>query len=166
MTAAIASAETSVEANVLTTPYDRIFDWARRFGIRPVLIGLGCCAAGMTPALDPRHDLARFGAEVFRSAPRRGDLMVVAGTVSEKMAPVLRRLWDEMPEPKWSIALGSCAACGGPYRTYAVTQGLDRVIPVDVWVPGCPPLPEALLQGLLHLQKKIEGASQSAGDPA
>jgi NADH-quinone oxidoreductase subunit B len=143
------------EANVLTTTYDRIFDWARRLGVRPLLLGLSCCAVGMTPALDPRHDLARFGGEAFRAAPGRSDLLIIAGTVSEKMAPLIRRLWDEMPDPKWAIALGSCAACGGPYRTYAVTQGVDRVIPIDVYVPGCPAGPEALLAGLLELEKKI-----------
>ncbi len=145
----------STEANVLTTTYDRIFDWARRLGVRPLHLGLACCATGMTPMPDPRHDLARFGAEAFRAVPGRSDLLIVAGTVSEKMAPLIRRLWDEMPDPKWAMALGSCAVCGGPYRTYAVTQGVDRVIPIDVYVPGCPPRPEALLAGLLHLEKKI-----------
>jgi NADH-quinone oxidoreductase subunit B len=145
----------STEADVLTTTYDRIFDWARRLRVRPLQLGFACCAVGMTPALDPRHDLARFGAEAFRAAPGRSDLMIVAGTVSEKMAPLIRRLWDEMPDPKWAIALGSCATCGGRYRTYAVTQGADRVIPIDVYVPGCPPHPQALLAGLLHLEKKI-----------
>ncbi len=144
-------------AGVLETTYDRIFDWARRLGVRPVQLGLGCCAvgaSGILAALDPRHDLSRFGAEVFRAAPRRSDLLIVAGTVSEKMAPLLRRLWDEMPDPKWALALG-CAAGGDPYRTYAVTRGLDRVIPVDIYVPGCPPSPEALLAGLLELEAKM-----------
>jgi NADH-quinone oxidoreductase subunit B len=144
-------------ASVLTTTSDRIFDWARRLGVRPLQLGLGCCAigtSGILAALDPRHDLSRFGAEVFRAALRRSDLLIVAGTVSEKMAPLLRRLWDEMPDPKWALALG-CAAGGGPYRTYAVTRGLDRVIPVDVYVPGCPPSPEGLLAGLLELETKM-----------
>jgi NADH-quinone oxidoreductase subunit B len=148
------------EPTVFATTWDRIFDWARRLGVRPVRLGLGCCAFEMLPGLDPRHDLARFGPEAFRAAPGRSDLLVVAGPVSRKMAPLVRRIWDEMPGPKWSIALGSCAGQGGPWRTYAVTQGLESVIPVDVQVPGCPPGPEALLEALLQLEKKIrpEGA--------
>ena len=146
----------SAEANVLTTTYDKIFNWARRSAIWPMQFGLACCAIEMMAVLDPRHDMSRFGAEVFRATPRQSDLMIVAGTVTEKMAPIVRRLWDQMPEPKWALAMGACATCGGPYRTYAVTQGVDRVIPVDVYVPGCPPRPEALLWGLLHLQRKID----------
>jgi NADH-quinone oxidoreductase subunit B len=130
---------------------DRVFDWARRLGVRLHPLGLEGCVDGMIPALDPRHDLAGFGPEAFRARPRRGDLLIVAGTVSEKMAPVLRRLWGELPEPKWAIALGS----GGPWRTYAVVREIGRVIPVDVEVPGWPPRPEDLLGALLELEKKI-----------
>jgi NADH-quinone oxidoreductase subunit B len=147
----------SEAADALATTYERIFDWARRLGVRPLQIGLGCCATGavgIAAALDPRHDLNRFGAEAFRAAPRRSDLLIVAGSVSGKMAPLLRRLWDELPDPKWALALG-CAGGGGPYRTYAVTQRLDGVIPIDVHVPGCPPSPEALLAGLRELEAKM-----------
>jgi len=148
---------------VLTTTVDKMVQWARRSSIWPVTLGLACCAIEMMSMAASRYDIARFGAEVFRASPRQSDLMIVAGTVTEKMAPIVRRLWDQMPEPKWALAMGACATCGGPYRTYAVTQGVDRVIPVDVYVPGCPPRPEALLWGLLHLQRKID--RMKAGRP-
>lgn len=130
---------------------DRVFDWARRLGVRLTPIVLEGCADRMIPALDPRHDLARFGSQAFRGGPRRGDLLIVAGTATEKMVPLLRRLWDELPEPKWAIALGS----GGPWRTYAVAREIGRVIPVDVHRPGWPPRPEDLLEALSELERKI-----------
>jgi NADH-quinone oxidoreductase subunit B len=133
-----------------------VVNWARKSALWPMTFGLACCAIEMIAAGAGRFDIDRFGAGVFRPSPRQSDLIIIAGTVTLKMGPVVRRVYDQMPEPKWAIAMGACATCGGPYRTYAVTQGVDRVIPVDVYVPGCPPRPEALLWGLLHLQRKID----------
>ena len=141
---------------VLTTTVDKVAQWARRSSIWPVTFGLACCAIEMMSTGASRYDLARFGAEVFRASPRQADLMIVAGRLSRKMAPVLRRIYDQMPEPKWVISMGACASAGGVFDNYAIVQGVDQVVPVDVFVPGCPPRPEALLYGIVQLQRKID----------
>ena len=143
--------------NVVTTTVDFIFSWARSHSVFPFTYGLACCAIEMLSSGFARYDIARYGMEVFRPTPRQCDLMIVAGTVNEKMAPVLKRLYEQMSEPKWVIAMGACATSGGPfYDGYNVVNGVDKIVPVDVYIPGCPPRPEALFQGLLELQKKIQ----------
>ena len=143
--------------NVVTTTVDFIFSWARSHSVFPFTYGLACCAIEMLSSGFARFDVARYGMEVFRPTPRQCDLMIVAGTVNEKMAPVLKRLYEQMSEPKWVIAMGACATSGGPfYDGYNVVNGVDKIVPVDVYIPGCPPRPEALFQGLLELQKKIQ----------
>jgi NADH-quinone oxidoreductase subunit B len=147
--------ENRFEENVLTTSVDWVFNWARRSSLWWLQFGLACCAIEMIAAMQPRFDMGeRFGM-LFRASPRQADLMIVSGTVTRKMAPVVRTLYDQMSEPKWVISMGSCANIGGPFDTYAVVQGVDQVIPVDVYVPGCPPVPEALYYGVLELQNKV-----------
>jgi NADH-quinone oxidoreductase subunit B len=145
------------QPNVITTTADFIFSWARSHSVFPFTYGLACCAIEMLSSGFARFDVARYGMEVFRPTPRQCDLMIVAGTCNEKMAPVLKRLYDQMAEPKWVISMGACATSGGPfYDGYNVVNGVDKVVPVDVYIPGCPPRPEALFQGLLELQKVIQ----------
>ncbi|KAB2831858.1 MAG: NADH-quinone oxidoreductase subunit B [Candidatus Brocadia sp.] len=140
---------------MLTTTLTAMINWARGSSLWPMPFGLACCAIEMMAVVAPRYDLARFGAEVFRFSPRQSDLMIVAGTLTYKMASVARKIYDQMPEPKWVIAMGACAVSGGVYNTYSVVQGLDQVLPVDVYLPGCPPRPEALIHAIMEIQKKI-----------
>ena len=142
--------------NIVFTTVNNLIAWARSRSPWPLGYGLACCAIEMMASAASHHDLARFGAEVFRSSPRQADVMIVAGTVTHKMAPRLRRLYEQMPEPKWVIAMGNCASSGGEFwDSYATLQGVDTVVPVDVYVPGCPPRPEALTEGVLRLREKI-----------
>jgi NADH-quinone oxidoreductase subunit B len=131
-------------------------NWSRTNAMWPMLFGLACCAIEMIAGSAARFDIARFGAEVFRPSPRQADLMIVAGTVTLKMAPVLKRLYDQMPDPKWVISMGACSSVGGPFNTYSVLQGVDKIVPVDVYITGCPPRPENLFYGLLKLQDRID----------
>ena len=141
---------------VFTTTLEDLYNWGRKNSVWPLGFGLACCAIEMIAASMSRWDLARFGAEVFRGSPRQSDLMFVAGRLSRKMAPVLRRIYDQMPEPKYVISMGACASVGGVFDNYAIVQGVDQVVPVDVFVPGCPPRPESLIYGIVQLQKKID----------
>jgi NADH-quinone oxidoreductase subunit B len=151
--------ENRYEKNFVLSTVDYVFNWARKSAIWPLTFGLACCAIEMIASSTARFDIARFGAEVFRPSPRQSDLMIVAGTVTLKMAPVLKRVWDQMPNPKWCISMGACSSVGGPFNTYAVLQGVDRIVPVDVYIVGCPPRPENLFYGLLKLQEKIDSMS-------
>jgi len=156
-----------VEKGVLFTSAEKMVAWAvnnaRANAIWPLGFGLACCAIEMMAIVGPRFDISRFGAEVFRASPRQADLMIVAGRVSVKMAPVVRQLYDQMPDPKWVIAMGACSSCGGVFNNYAIVQGVDKVVPVDVYVPGCPPRPEALIHGIMKLQEKILASKPELG---
>jgi NADH-quinone oxidoreductase subunit B len=145
-----------IEGEVVVSRADAVINWIRSNSMWPMPMGLACCAIELMAVGASRFDIARFGAEVMRFSPRQADVMIVAGTVTYKMASAVRRIYDQMPDPKWVIAMGACASSGGMYRSYAVLQGVDRVIPVDVYVSGCPPRPEALLDALMKLQDKVK----------
>ncbi len=147
--------ETPPEAGYQLAIADKLLNWARRGSIWPVTFGLACCAIEMMGASASHHDISRFGSEVFRASPRQADLMIVSGRVTWKMAPVLRQVYDQMPNPKWVLSMGACASSGGLFHNYAVVPGVDRIVPVDFYIPGCPPRPEALLYALMQLQEKI-----------
>jgi NADH-quinone oxidoreductase subunit B len=147
--------EAEFAKRLLTTTLEKAIAWARSSSIWPATFGLACCAIEMMHSVTPRYDIARFGAEVFRASPRQADLLIVSGRVAQKMSPVLRRIYDQMLEPKWVISMGACASTGGVFNNYALLQGVDKIVPVDVYVPGCPPRPEGLIEGILVLQKKI-----------
>ena len=141
--------------NVLTTTLEKLVDWSRKSSLWPATFGLACCAIEMIVTAANRYDIARFGMEAFRASPRQADLIIIAGTVTKKMMPAIQRVYDQMSEPKWVIAMGACATSGGIFDSYAVVQGIDLYLPVDVYVPGCPPRPEGLLYGILKLHERI-----------
>lgn len=152
---------TKIEGDIVVTRVDAVINWLRSSSVWPMPMGLACCAIELMATASSRFDIARFGAEVFRFSPRQADCMIVAGTVTYKMAEVVRRIYDQMAEPKWVVAMGACASTGGMYRSYATLQGVDNIVPVDIYISGCPPRPEALLDGMMLLQEKIrqEGGS-------
>ena len=141
---------------VVTTTLEQAINWSRTTSMWPTLFGLACCASEMMSAQGASYDMSRFGMELMRASPRQSDLMIVAGRVSQKMAPVLRNLYDQMPDPKWVIALGDCASCGGVFNNYAILQGVDEVVPVDIYIAGCPPRPEGLINGIVMLHNKVK----------
>lgn len=151
-----------IEGDIVVSRVDAVVNWLRSNSVWPMPMGLACCAIELMATAASRFDIARFGAEVFRFSPRQADCMIVAGTVTYKMAPHLRRIYDQMSEPKWVIAMGACASSGGMYRSYATLQGVDRIVPVDVYVSGCPPRPEALLDALVKLQDKMRREAGTA----
>ncbi len=149
------------DMGVVTTTLESVVNWSRVSSMWPMLFGLACCAIEMMAAQCADYDMSRFGMELNRASPRQSDLMIVAGRVTRKMAPVLRQLYDQMPDPKWVIALGDCASCGGVFNNYAVVQGVDEIVPVDVYVAGCPPRPEALIHGAITLHEKVKAEKLS-----
>ena len=152
-----------VEGEVIVSRADAVINWVRRHSVWPMPMGLACCAIELMAAGGSRFDISRFGMEVMRFSPRQSDCMIVAGTVTYKMAQVVRRIYDQMAEPKWVVAMGACASTGGMYRSYAALQGVDRIVPVDVYISGCPPRPEALLDGMMQLQEKINREKSLVG---
>jgi NADH-quinone oxidoreductase subunit B len=153
------------EFGILTTQVGKMIDWGRSSSLWPATFGLACCAIEMMATSADRFDISRFGAEVFRASPRQADLMIIAGRCSVKMAPVLRQIYDQMPDPKWVISMGACASCGGVFNNYAIVQGVDKIVPVDVFIPGCPPTPDMLLFGFNELQRKIRAGIPNPPDP-
>src|SRR5882762_3142478 len=148
--------EEKLPDGILLASVEGLVNWTRKSSLWPVTFGLACCAIEMMTFGAPRYDAARFGMEVFRGSPRQADLMIVAGRVSQKMAPVLRQVYDQMPNPKWVISMGVCASSGGMFNNYAIVQGVDHIVPVDIYLPGCPPRPEMLLDAILKLHEKIQ----------
>ncbi|MCK4404377.1 MAG: NADH-quinone oxidoreductase subunit B [candidate division Zixibacteria bacterium] len=155
--------EEHIPSGLLLTTVEKAVNWARKSSLWPLGFGVACCAIEMMCTAASRFDIARFGMEVFRSSPRQADLMIVSGRVSNKMAPVVRLLYEQMSEPKWVIAMGACASSGGVFNNYAIVQGVDKIVPVDIYIPGCPPRPEQLLEGIMKLHKKIEKESLKRG---
>src|ERR1044071_5861508 len=147
--------ETKVGDNIITTTIDFAANWARKGSLWPMPFGTACCAIEFMSVVSAHYDVSRFGAEVVRFSPRQADLLMVMGTITDKMGPVLKRIYEQMPEPKWVIAMGACATSGGFYRSYQVMQGIDEIIPVDVYIPGCPPTPEAVLDAIIKLQEEV-----------
>ncbi len=154
--------EESLPSGILLTTVEKFAGYARKGSLWPATFGLACCAIEMMAAGGPRFDIARYGMEVFRASPRQADLMIVAGRVSQKMAPVLRQIYDQMPGPKWVIAMGVCASSGGMFNNYAIVQGVDHVVPVDIYLPGCPPRPEMLFDAILKLHQQIQDTKLGA----
>jgi NADH-quinone oxidoreductase subunit B len=148
--------EENLPNGILLTSVEKLVNWSRKSSLWPATFGLACCAIEMMASGSARYDLARFGMEVFRASPRQADLMIVAGRVSQKMAPVLRQIYDQMPEPKWVLSMGVCASSGGMFNNYAIVQGVDHIVPVDMYLPGCPPRPEMLIDAILKLHEKIQ----------
>ena len=156
--------DNTLQEGYLTTRLDAVLNWARSNSLMPMPMGLSCCAIEMMAFAGPKYDAGRFGSEAMRFSPRQADLMIVAGWSTYKMAHAIRRIWDQMPDPKWCIAMGVCASAGGPHRIYGVVQGIDNFMPVDVYVPGCPPRPEVLLHALMDIQEKIRNNYSVAQD--